>query len=64
MKTNKTKPVLFIISLTCMILILAAGCATSTKTNEVYDPKINPADFISGVNNKYFTLIPGRTLIY
>jgi len=63
-KTNKTKPVLFIISLTCMILILAAGCTTSTKTNKVYDPKINPADFISGVNNKYFTLIPGRTLIY
>jgi len=64
MKTNKTKSVLFIISLTCMTLILVAGCATSTKTNEVYAPKINPSDFVSGVNNKYFTLTPGMTLIY
>jgi len=47
-----------------VILIFTAECVTSTKNNEVYDPQINPADFISGVNNKYFTLIPGRTLIY
>jgi len=63
MKTNKIKSILFTIALIGMILIFVSGCATST-TNEIYDPQINPADFISGVNNKYFSLIPGRTLIY
>lgn len=63
MKTNKIKSILFTIALIGMILIFVSGCATST-TNEIYDPQINPADFISGVNNKYFSLIPGSTLIY
>jgi len=29
-----------------------------------YDPVIDPANFISGVNNPYFPLPPGRTLVY
>jgi carboxymethylenebutenolidase len=29
-----------------------------------YMPQINPADFVQGVTNPYFTLTPGRTLVY
>jgi hypothetical protein len=29
-----------------------------------YDPVIDPANFIRGVNNPYFPLPPGRTLVY
>ncbi|HEY4662617.1 MAG TPA: hypothetical protein VIH07_02945 [Candidatus Humimicrobiaceae bacterium] len=63
MKANKIKSILFVIALTGMILIFISACKTSI-TNEVYDPQINPADFITGVDNEYFFLIPGRTLIY
>ncbi len=31
---------------------------------EVYAPDIDPGDFVSGVDNPYFTLEPGRTLVY
>lgn len=62
MKANKTKSIIFTIALTGMVLILISACTTTT--NEVYDPQINPADFITGVDNEYFSLIPGKTLIY
>src|SRR3989344_8658172 len=29
-----------------------------------YDPVINPSDFVSKVDNKYFSLEPGKTLVY
>jgi uncharacterized membrane protein YkoI len=29
-----------------------------------YNPQINPADFTTEVDNKYFTLIPGRVFVY
>ena len=62
MKANKIKSIIFTIALTGMVLILVSACTATT--NEVYDPQINPSDFITGVNNEYFTLIPGKTLIY
>jgi hypothetical protein len=31
---------------------------------EAYDPVINPADFVSGVTHKYFTLKPGTKFTY
>ena len=33
-------------------------------TNATYDPKINPADFVPGVTNKYFSLTPGKKMVY
>jgi len=30
----------------------------------IYDPKITPSDFISEINNKFFALTPGTTLVY
>src|SRR5262249_36764325 len=29
-----------------------------------YDPVINPAKFVAGINNPYFPLVPGTTFIY
>ncbi|MSR61587.1 MAG: hypothetical protein EXS08_03950 [Planctomycetes bacterium] len=29
-----------------------------------YDPRIDPHDFVRGVNNPLFPLVPGRTLVY
>jgi hypothetical protein len=29
-----------------------------------YDPVIDPSQFVSGVTNPYFPLVPGRTLVY
>lgn len=29
-----------------------------------YNPKITPSDFVSEINNKFFTLVPGTTFIY
>jgi len=34
------------------------------KNEPIYDPKIIPSDFISEINNKFFTLTPGTTLVY
>jgi hypothetical protein len=62
MKANKIKSIIFTIALAGMVFILVSGCTITT--NEVYDPQINPADFITGVDNEYFSLIPGKTLIY
>jgi len=30
----------------------------------IYDPKIIPSDFIAEINNKFFALTPGTTLVY
>ncbi|MBU0533148.1 PepSY domain-containing protein [Candidatus Micrarchaeota archaeon] len=37
---------------------------TEEQLAEEYNPTIDPNDFISGVNNPYFTLTPGETFIY
>lgn len=35
-----------------------------TEKEPIYDPKIIPDDFVSEINNKFFTLVPGTTFIY
>ncbi len=34
------------------------------SSREVYNPTINPSDFTSKVKNNYFTLIPGKKMVY
>ncbi|HSB56211.1 MAG TPA: hypothetical protein VLD38_00170 [Nitrosopumilaceae archaeon] len=34
------------------------------KVQSTYNPKIDPSDFVSEVNNKFFTLIPGTKFTY
>src|SRR3989344_2541666 len=31
---------------------------------ETYNPQINPVEFTSDIDNKYFTLVPGKKMIY
>jgi len=44
------------------------GNATATISNDSngagYNPKIDPANFVTGVNNPYFTLKPGTIWVY
>ncbi len=54
-----------ILALAITMVIFISGCNQITEIQqEVYDPKINPSDFSSNVNNKYFTLTPGKKMIY
>ena len=34
------------------------------QTQKIYDPQINPVNFTAEITNKYFTLKPGKKLIY
>jgi hypothetical protein len=60
-------------------IILTAGCGGPTKESDgsptekktgdhqagqTYAPNVDPADFVDKVNNKYFPLEPGTTLVY
>jgi hypothetical protein len=53
-----------------LALVLVAGCGVSTgksgndKVREAYAPNIDPADFTTEIDNKYFPLKPGTTYIY
>ena len=57
--------------------VLAVGCGVSTgksdgsstkggdeKAGEAYSPDINPANFSTRIDNKYFPLKPGTTFVY
>jgi hypothetical protein len=55
-----------------MGLVLVSGCGgssgqaggTGEGAQKDYAPRINPADFTTTIDNKYFTLEPGTTFIY
>ena len=42
--------------------ILVAGCRTSSEDS--YSVVINPANFVQGINNQFFPLVPGTTFTY
>jgi hypothetical protein len=54
------------------VIVLAAGCGgssgkaggTGESTEQAYAPRINPADFTTMIDNKYFPLKPGTTFVY
>jgi hypothetical protein len=57
-------------------MMFVAGCGASSgssgggangsgeKAHEAYAPRINPADFTTKIDNKYFPLEPGATFVY
>ena len=60
-----------------LAVALVAGCGSPTgrsdgssaregndKAGEAYSPDINPADFSTKIDNKYFPLKPGTTFVY
>ena len=46
------------------VLVLVAGCTSSLQDEKAYAPHINPADFTTTIDNKYFPLKPGTTFVY
>jgi hypothetical protein len=53
-----------------LAVITAIGALTafpginSSRAQTEYNPRINPADFVAEINNKYFTLKPGKKFSY
>lgn len=51
-----------------VLLLLPAGCPRLTKdcgcAPTAYNPEIDPANFVSGVDNPYFPLVPGTRYVY
>jgi len=37
---------------------------TKSSDDQVYNPYINPSEFSSNIDNKYFTLTPGKKMLY
>ena len=55
-------------ALVIVVVFFAAGCNNGSPVIDVsdrsYEPIINPADFVSQIDNQYLPLIPGTTFIY
>lgn len=55
-----------------LITVLLISCAPKAKTEQQividfsnkYDPKIDPANFSTNINNKYLTFVPGKKMVY
>ena len=76
-KEMRMKRVAASILMVGLTVVLVAGCGVSTgrsdgssakegndKAGEAYSPDINPADFTTTIDNKYFPLKPGTTFVY
>src|SRR5215203_3056334 len=70
MKSRKAFPTLIGAA---MVLVLVAGCGGSSgsaggdakgKAQAAYAPSIDPADFTTKIDNKYFPLKPGTKFVY
>lgn len=48
-----------------LLVVLVAACAPpAAATPGAYDPGVDPANFVNGVDNPYFPLVPGTTFIF
>ena len=48
-------------ALALSVAVLPAVCAAGMKP---YNPVINPADFVAGIDNPFMPLVPGTTFVY
>jgi len=63
MKTVKSA--LFVVALAlALALVTGAGRAHAKGASKAYHPRIDPADFQTGVNNPYLPLVPGTSYKY
>ena len=46
------------------VLVLVAGCTSSSQDEKAYAPHIDPADFTTTIDNNYFPLKEGTTFVY
>jgi hypothetical protein len=65
-RAMKGRPTLLSALVSVLVLaVLTAGCGgSSEKADKPYAPNIDPADFVSEIDNKYFPLKPGTTFVY
>jgi len=45
-------------------LVLLAVCLAAACSGDDYNPTIDPAHFVSGVDNQFFPLVPGTVFDY
>ena len=60
----KNKPILSTMILTTLLVV--AGCRSNSAQSDeaAYNPDIDPADFVSSIDNPYFPLTPGTRWVY
>jgi hypothetical protein len=46
------------------VLVLMAGCTSSSQKQKAYTPHINPSEFTTKVDNEYLPMKPGTTFLY
>jgi hypothetical protein len=46
------------------VVMLMAGCISSSQKEKAYTPHINPAHFTTTIDNEYFPMKPGTTFVY
>jgi len=63
--------ILFVVSIGTIFVSVQGESITNTSSQKTtlndkstYNPKIMPSDFTSKINNKFFSLVPGKTLVY
>ena len=64
---SKNILILALVVLVVIFIILNVFLINETlfkKSEEIYNPQINPEDFVSKINNKYLTFTPGKKFIY
>jgi len=44
--------------------LLAACAAPAPPTDAPYNPQLDPTNFVTGIDNPYFPLVPGTTFVY
>ena len=60
----RTRFTLLATSLATVAMLSLMLASADAKKDPVWNPVINPADFVSSVDNQYFPLVVGRTLKY
>jgi hypothetical protein len=46
------------------VVVLIAGCTSSSHKQKAYNPHINPSEFTTTIDNEYFPMKPGTTFLY
>jgi hypothetical protein len=54
----------FLVLVVTSITACGISCAEECTPDPTYDPSINPVDFVAGVDNLLFPLVPGTRYVY
>ncbi len=54
----------FLVIVVTSITAFGISCAEECTPDPTYNPSINPADFVAGVDNLLFPLVPGTQYVY